>query len=72
MAKRMEFTEYLERVMMGYDSHQRVGQQYFNELSNQRPDLTEKINGTELDPFYNSRRLPLFLTWVGDNWNKKD
>lgn len=46
--------------------HLRMGQIAYNLLCERRPDLAEKIVGTDIDPFYDSLRLGDFLEWVLD------
>ncbi len=46
--------EYMRRVSdaLIQNKEWRAGQAYFNVLFEMRPDWTEKIRGTEYDPFY--------------------
>lgn len=46
----------------------RWGQGLFNHLCTVRPELAEKIRGTELDPFYRDDRVPVFLEFLEKNW----
>lgn len=46
----------------------RRGQTYFNVLAEERPDLSERIRGSALDPFYDDSRLDSFLPWVAEHW----
>lgn len=46
----------------------RGGQSFYNVLSYHRPDLAEKVVGTECDPYYDDNRIPAFLEYVGSNW----
>lgn len=48
---------------------QRHGQALFNYLWSVRPDLSEQIRSTELDPFYEDKRLPETYEWLMDNWD---
>jgi hypothetical protein len=47
----------------------REGQRAFNVLHLMRPDLSEQIRATPLDPFHRDERLPEFLEWLKENWN---
>lgn len=42
----------------------RAGQAAFNVLGLVRPDLAERVRGTELDPFYRDDRLDAFFVWL--------
>jgi hypothetical protein len=42
----------------------RSGQCHFNALMDSHPNLAEMIRGTDLDPFFQDKRLPDFLKWV--------
>lgn len=72
----MDYQAYLEEVFRVQVQHPswRTGQTMFNVLSEQRPDISGKLVGTELDPFYadhapNRRdRINKFLSHVRDNW----
>lgn len=54
---------------------QRAGQAMFNVLERMRPDLAEKVRGTDFDPFYASSlewegrsKVDAFRKWLRDNW----
>lgn len=48
---------------------QRKGQIAMNLLSDVRPDLADKVRGTDLDPFYVDARLDdKFAKWLEENW----
>jgi hypothetical protein len=51
----------------------RLGQWAFNLLVDERPDLSEQVRATPLDPFFvdtlSDTRMQLFLKFVGENWN---
>lgn len=49
-------------------SAQRAGQYWFNLLHEVRPELANRIRGTEIDPFYIDERVPMFISYIGDNW----
>lgn len=46
----------------------RWGQAVFNVLYEMRPDLSEQIRGTDLDPFYRDDRVREALRWIRSNW----
>lgn len=46
----------------------RKGQTHFNVLSDVRPDLSERVRGTRLDPFHKDCVLGEFLNYVAKNW----
>lgn len=51
----------------------RVGQHMFNMLCDHNELLAEEIRGdSKLDPFYNDNKVPAFLIYVIQNWNKYD
>jgi hypothetical protein len=67
----MTYQEYLSRALdrrVLRCPEERSGQAHFNVLYEMRPDLSERIRATTLDPFYNDGLLPDFLVWVRDNW----
>ena len=68
----MEFHEYLSEVMLEMDNNpqMREGQVYFNVLYKMKPELANKITGTELDPFYQDEKLGEFLSFICKNWEK--
>lgn len=74
MDKFDELVEFLKSVASRYvesKGNERYGQAAFNVLAEIRPDLSEQIRGTALDPFYwldGDSRLVLFFEWVDDNW----
>ena len=49
-------------------AHQRKGQSAFNLLCSLRPDLSEQVRATPLDPFYQDEILPAFFSWVKEHW----
>lgn len=71
----MTFEQYLEEVQATFQKWStasnpwRLGQTYFNVLCELRPDLSERIRTTDLDPFYRDQIIPEFLNWVGEQWN---
>ena len=66
----MTFDEYLDSVELDrkYTLDWRDGQRYFNVLNKIRPDLSEQVRGTLLDPFYRDVALDDFLIWCENNW----
>lgn len=63
----MELQRRAEALAAG--GSQRRGQAYFNVLHDIDPSLAKSICGTGLDPFYNDKRLPAFLSHVATAWN---
>lgn len=49
--------------------HQRSGQALFNALNWERPNLANKIRGTNLDPFHRDERVSAVQEWLQDNWD---
>jgi len=47
---------------------QRQGQVAFNVLADARPDISEKVQGTEIDPFYDDEHLLAFYDFVAKSW----
>lgn len=45
--------------------HIRRGQAMFIVLHQHRPDLADKVTGTDVDPFYLDHRTEAFLMWLG-------
>ena len=39
----------------------RDGQVVFNEMYKLNPDIANKYRGTEIDPFYDNNKMPLFI-----------
>ena len=51
----------------------RVGQHMFNMLYDHNKLLANEIREDEiLDPFYNDKKVPVFLEYIIQNWNKYD
>jgi hypothetical protein len=67
----MKLGEYMAEVQRRTwaTTHLRLGQIAYNLLSDCRKDLSEKVVGTEFDPFYDDSKLPAFYTWLAENWN---
>lgn len=65
----MTFEDYMIAVRKRLDGGgERIGQAYYNVLSQNRPDISHIVNGSHLDPFYDDRRLGDFLTFVMARW----
>jgi hypothetical protein len=43
----------------------RRGQNYFNAFDSLHHDLADQIRGTDIDPFYNDKKIAPFLQWIG-------
>lgn len=72
----LDFTEF---AILVYEDHagergifHREGQFAFNCLFANRPDLSEQIRGTVLDPYYNDALLPQFWIWVKAHWEDEN
>jgi hypothetical protein len=51
----------------------RIGQHMFNMLCDYNKLLANEIRGDNvLDPFYNDKKVPVFLNYIIQNWNKYD
>lgn len=46
----------------------RTGQTVYNLLDKVRPDLSFMVAGSDVDPFYDDSRLPLFYDFVMRHW----
>ena len=66
----MTFQEYQAAVERAYKEnlHWRRGQAAFNVLLNNRPDLSEQVRGSGIDPFHKDDLLSHFYQWVENNW----
>lgn len=66
----MTYEQFLTASLHYWHSHneQRYGQALFNYLFEVRPDLSERVRGSKLDPFYQDRIAWKFLAWVVANW----
>lgn len=67
---RLTFEQYFAIYSLGWPTSIRPGQHAFNLLVIVRPDLSERIRTTELDPFYSyaQGRLSRFFEWVEHEW----
>lgn len=68
----INFFNFKHRVERSPRNGQRKGQFAFNELFKVRPDLSEQVRATDMDPFYQDDILPLFWQWVEQNWSVSD
>lgn len=64
---------YLSTVIAERSTHDtwRHGQTAFNVLYRLRPDLSEQVRATPLDPFHcldDDPRIDRFYEWVATNW----
>lgn len=73
----MTFDEFITHVSKKHATQdppgvQRLGQMYFNELYAIRPDLSEMIRATLLDPFHAKEewdpRLMRFFEFIKEKW----
>lgn len=46
----------------------RAGQCWYNGLDHVRPDLAERVIGSELDPFHNDKNIYALRAWLRLNW----
>lgn len=70
----IQFWQVVEFTHHNNPNH-RYGQTAFNVLSAQRPDLADKVRGTDVDPFYvthhlSDARFLRFCDFLLDNWGK--
>lgn len=77
ITKTRTYEQYLEECFKAQAKYNRwrIGQTLFNVLSEQRPDLSIQVQGTDLDPFYLDctrpsvqEKIDMYLRWVKDNW----
>ncbi|WP_332645081.1 hypothetical protein [Aeromicrobium sp.] len=68
----MNVAEYLQivRTVHARTTDWRLGQTYFNVLTEARPELAEKVRGSIVDPFHQDARIGDFLVFVSDNWDE--
>jgi len=67
---KMDFARYLRDcyAIKEREPYLRMGQIFYNQLSELKHDLALQIVSTNLDPFYNDNVIPDFLNWVDANW----
>lgn len=73
------FQDYMLAVQLRRDKYpqERVGQRYFNELLEYRPQLAEQVRGTKNDPFYvpadrnpeQQLRFERFFSFILERWD---
>jgi hypothetical protein len=63
---------YFDAISRARNTGERYGQAMFNHLWEVRPDLSEKVRGTDKDPFYVDRlydpRWDAFVEFIESNW----
>lgn len=69
----MTYEEFIEAVEQLHreEPRWRWGQCLFNKLMNLRPDLSERLRGTNLDPFYFGKDHPVTIKavgWIKEKW----
>lgn len=67
---RITFAQYQSVVAWAHNRHPewRRGQTAYNVLRRWRPELTDQVLFTPLDPFYQDDRLQLFLSFIEERW----
>lgn len=74
MSKYLSFNDFLSDVSIQYEKQKqsggdiRYGQMYFNLLYSERPDISEKIRSSRLDPFYHEQVKGETHAFVESNW----
>lgn len=72
--KYLSFNDFLADASIQYERHKaagddfRYGQVYFNLLYDARPDISECIRGSKLDPFHHDLVKPETNAFVEGNW----
>ena len=68
--EKMSFEEYEAAVEYAHGQHPewRRGQTAFNVLMVNRPDLSETVRATSLDPFHDDGKIEAFFGWAKGNW----
>ncbi len=65
----VKFSEYIViSAEMFRENEWRLGQTHFNVLAKIRPDISERIRGTDIDAFYDNNKLPAMLAEVYKRW----
>ncbi len=70
----LSFNDFLADVSIKYEhqkdtpGHWRYGQMYFNLLSDARPDISDRIKGSSLDPYYKDVVAGVTHAFVESNW----
>lgn len=70
----MSIKEYLDTVdeVRGANMRWRHGQALFNVLADHRPDLSERLRGTPIDPFHLDYAPAAFTEWLKANWQSNE
>jgi hypothetical protein len=61
-------------MLLARERHWRYGQALFNHLLEVRPELAERVKGTDIDPFYlegpaqDSNKWDRFIEFLESNW----
>ena len=68
----MTVYEYLQKVRTVHVENPdwRLGQSYFNVLTEVRPGLAERVRGRAVDPFNFVFRIADFLAFFSDHWDE--
>lgn len=61
------YTDLAEKAFIA-ERFWRRGQAYFNILAKYRPDISERIRASEIDPFHDDGRLDAFLEFTREHW----
>jgi hypothetical protein len=63
--------EYMMNALLQFEEYGgwRMGQTHWNVLVEFRPELAERLHGTELDPFYSDNVIPQYLRFIFENWD---
>ena len=65
----MTLTEFYREMTRRMTKNERKGQAAFNLLAEVRPDLSEQVCGTEMDPFYDAvGSWQKFYQFLEENW----
>lgn len=63
-------TRVLDRA--GEHPEWRFGQAIFNRLAEDRPDLADRLQSTELDPFHRDDACLPTRSWLAEHWDDED
>jgi hypothetical protein len=64
----MNLTQFLNLALTPVDDR-RKGQHFANMLSQHRPDVFQALQGQDLDPFYDDKKLPAAVQFTKTNWD---
>jgi len=63
---------YFDAIVRARKTHERYGQAMFNHLVEVRPDLSDGVRGTSMDPFYVNTpmdpRFDAFCQYIETHW----